>query len=387
MKIQLKNILILLSISTFLVVGNFVFAQSTSQLSECKKLPLQQQRQCLIDYEKKVSSQITSTQKDIKNLQNQLNYIDAQSENVEIKIALTEQEMASINSDIAKTEEEINKAIKDMQSNKNSLSEGLKTYYEYDKQNMVKIVVSGSSLSNIFDEFTYAENIQNSLINQLSKIKENKKNLDAKKATLEIRKKELEESADSLNQEILDMENLKKQRENLLAITKGDEAQYQAIMQKIKQERIMIDAALRPFYVASLSGSTNIVTGGSGGYPYAGQCDQVDPWKFYTCQCTSYAAWRWNSWGYNWTNTQPGYGSAKYWPQIAATLGYATGSSPRVRAIISWPWGNYGHVAIVQNIYSDGSIRISEYNVYPLSYSERTIPPSQYSTATFIYAP
>ncbi len=389
MIIKPKNILITLSIFVigFLFINNFVFGQTTNELEACKKLPPQQQRQCLIDYEKKVSGQINSIQKDIKNLQNQINYIDAQTENTEIKIAISEQEINLTNLEIQKTESEIEQIIRETAKTKNDLAEALKAFYEYDKQNIVKITLTQASLSSVVDEFTYIENIQKQMVSKLNKIKENKKNLEAKKLTLETRKKQLEEQTDSLNREILDMEALKRQRENLLTITQGDEAKYQAIMQKIKQEKTIVDDILRRIYEESLRNSTNIVTGSTGGYPYAGQCDQVDPWLFLTCQCTSYAAWKWNNWGYYWYNTQPGRGSAKYWPEIARTLGYSMGTSPRLRAIISWPWGTYGHVAIVENVYPDGSIRISEYNVYPLIYSERTIPPSAYSAATFIYPP
>jgi surface antigen len=79
--------------------------------------------------------------------------------------------------------------------------------------------------------------------------------------------------------------------------------------------------------------------------------------------------------GKHWINTRPGSGSAYNWPALAGDPqnGYSVSSTPRVGAIISWnrpmyPNDQWGHVAIVEGVNSDGTIDISEYNYL---YSER----------------
>ncbi|MEI8143565.1 MAG: CHAP domain-containing protein [Candidatus Berkelbacteria bacterium] len=58
------------------------------------------------------------------------------------------------------------------------------------------------------------------------------------------------------------------------------------------------------------------------------------------------------------------WGNAKYWLQSAARAGYATGSKPVAGAIYVSTRGWGGHVAYVEEVYGDGSYKISEMNGY-----------------------
>ena len=70
-----------------------------------------------------------------------------------------------------------------------------------------------------------------------------------------------------------------------------------------------------------------------------------------------------------------GRGNANEWPGNARAAGIPTGSQPKVGAIAVWDFGQYGHVAHVDAILSDGRVKISEYNVpaWTGNYSERII--------------
>lgn len=128
---------------------------------------------------------------------------------------------------------------------------------------------------------------------------------------------------------------------------------------------------------------------GGSGYPFGG-IDQPDPWGFLTRECTSYAAWYWNSvLGKDFINTRPGSGSAYNWPALARDQGYSVSSNPRINAIISWQQSAsmpYGHVAIVERVNSDGTIDVSEFNWRPYVYTYRSgVNPSRYGSYSYIY--
>ena len=75
-------------------------------------------------------------------------------------------------------------------------------------------------------------------------------------------------------------------------------------------------------------------------------------------------------------------GNARNWPGSARALGIPTGTAPRVGAAAVWTGGYYGHVGFVEEIYGDGSVRISEYNyVQDGRYDERLN-----NSRLFIYA-
>jgi surface antigen len=98
------------------------------------------------------------------------------------------------------------------------------------------------------------------------------------------------------------------------------------------------------------------------------------PWG----QCTYYVASRRNI---------PWNGDAWMWYGAARASGYATGASPRVGAImVTWESRYYGHVAIVEAVYGDGSYLISEMNYRGLGIvDQRHIIPGQVPLIGFIY--
>jgi surface antigen len=60
------------------------------------------------------------------------------------------------------------------------------------------------------------------------------------------------------------------------------------------------------------------------------------------------------------------------------------GTQPRVGAAASFDFSGFGHVAYVEEVYSNGTIRISEYNfVRDGEYSERIISAS--SVTGYVY--
>jgi len=399
LKIQLDSLTQEMNLCTALPSGQEKIDCINSVIKKMEEVKVE-----LDKYAKEIGARADELQKDIKSLSNQIGYLDAKVEKTEVEIRITQQEIDMLNLDIEKIEEEIKLTEEEIKENENKIEEvrqrladTVKKIYEYDAQNLVKITLTSGTLSDFFNEISYVEGLQKGLADNLAKLKKNKSNLEAKKTTLEDQKaslaekrREVSEKIDSFNKTIAKLDAEKKDKAILLEITKGDEEEYQKLLEKIKKEKTIADAALRELYEMAMKYSTDIRTGGTGGYPYYNQCGQSDPWRFLTCQCTSYAAWKWNMvWEYLWTNTQPGRGHAKYWAaEIAPALGYSTGFSPRERAIVVWTNGTYGHVAIVEAVLQDGSITISEYNFIPLggeSYSQRTIPPSLYANATFIY--
>ncbi len=117
---------------------------------------------------------------------------------------------------------------------------------------------------------------------------------------------------------------------------------------------------------AASSGPDQIPHGGSGYNHF--------PWG----QCTYYVASRRNI---------PWNGNAWQWFGAAQSYGMATGSRPRPGAImVTWESRYYGHVAVVEQVYGDGSYLISEMNYRGLGMvDQRHIIPGQVPLIGFIY--
>lgn len=132
---------------------------------------------------------------------------------------------------------------------------------------------------------------------------------------------------------------------------------------------------------------TNQVAQAATGNPTAGSSDaaasaNVGSGNTYLAgQCTWYVKntlpWVGNNWG-----------NAAQWASSAQAAGFSTGYTPQAGAVAVFQPGmdgadpNYGHVAVVDSVNSDGTINISEANYAGSSYHTRTISPSG---ITFIY--
>jgi surface antigen len=122
----------------------------------------------------------------------------------------------------------------------------------------------------------------------------------------------------------------------------------------------------------------------------------ADPWALFYRECVSYVAWKLSSQGYG-VRGFGGAGHAYQWP--STTSGWRDDAGQRIVTQSSSPSkGNAlvfgagvqgaawtGHVMYVEDVYGDGSIRVSEYNWDGYgSYSERRLQPGEYSGGTFL---
>ena len=187
------------------------------------------------------------------------------------------------------------------------------------------------------------------------------------------------------------------QQQHLLAVTKGTEQGYQNMKNAAETELVALNAERLRLWQEVNGGSNNIDRqpgqkamrnysgllgcGGSGsGYPnhaaglwgsrYGcnyGISNGFDAWGMYNRQCVSYAAWAlWNRFGKHVTSFG-GQGDAKQWPDTAPRLmGAVANNTPAVGSAAVWDYRNpnskYGHVMIVEAIYNDGWIRVSQFN-------------------------
>lgn len=80
-------------------------------------------------------------------------------------------------------------------------------------------------------------------------------------------------------------------------------------------------------------------------------------------------------------------GNAVSWRDLAISAGFPVGSTPRQGAVVWFPnIGGYGHVAFVEEVRPNGSLRISEMNFAGWGVrSERTFSASEASSYRYIY--
>ncbi|HFI0632842.1 TPA: SH3 domain-containing protein [Streptococcus suis] len=101
---------------------------------------------------------------------------------------------------------------------------------------------------------------------------------------------------------------------------------------------------------------------------------QVDPWGYYTRQCTSFVAFRLNK--VNGFTVAASYGNADQWGYRARQNGYRVDMNPTLGSVA---WWNTMHVAWVTAVDGD-RVEIEEYNFnYTTNYNRRWIPKNSVS--------
>ncbi|KAJ2522817.1 hypothetical protein GGI11_001624 [Coemansia sp. RSA 2049] len=113
-------------------------------------------------------------------------------------------------------------------------------------------------------------------------------------------------------------------------------------------------------------------------YRYKGQCDEVDPWNYYICQCVSFVAQRINERKrIYFTNRYKGnaWGNANTWVDAArASPGVTVSQVPRPGCIAQHSRSKLGHVAWVHAVdYKRKTVTIEQYNVVPHMYSRDVV--------------
>ena len=128
---------------------------------------------------------------------------------------------------------------------------------------------------------------------------------------------------------------------------------------------------------------THAVSGPATSYPYE-STTRLGPWGFTTRHAGDYVAWRFYERDVTFSATMAGprasagrFGDPATWATHAAGIGFRVDTVPGAGAIAQWSAGEQGaggagHVAYVERVNADGSVKVSEFDwSVPNGYSQR----------------
>lgn len=319
-------------------------------------------------------------------LQNALNQISADRAKIQAEISLKQVEHDQLVADIEATEKRI-------EENKRTTGDLIVRSSVSDEVPLIVRIASSENLADYIDGEASRNSVRDSIVR---KTEESEK----LKIQLEQKRDEVKKVLDDQKFKRDELASKESQQQKLIDDAKNSEEGYQALIRdsqsQINEFKRMQEEIIR-LRAQGVGGGTYITTGGSGGYPWAGvgypcwSASCADPWGLYYRECVSYVAWRLSAAGKG-VRHFGGRGHAFQWPSTVS--GYTQQSrSPSAGAALVFPAGVQGaawtgHVMYVEQIYGDGSIRISEYNWDGRgSYSERKLTPGEYAGGIFINFP
>lgn len=339
-------------------------------------------RQDIAAYE----AQVNALRAQADTLQNTVNQINLEKMAIQAQIDLNQQKYDQLVANIAETEKKI-------QDNRDALGETIANLYVDGQISPIEMLASSNNVSDYLDKQEYRNSVRDELLSTIGEIKELKAQLEAQKA--EVGK-------------VLDEQKFKRDelaskeavQQKLLNDTKGDANAYTRMINSTQAQIKEQQAAQQAAYAEARRQWQGgyIVIGSTGGYPWAGapypcwNYSCIDPWQLYYRECVSYVAWKLNNEGYG-VRGFGGAGNAYEWPNTTRSYtSQSTGVPHEGDAVVIRPGtqgiGWTGHVMFVENVNSDGSINISEYNFAgPGQYSQRRITQSSYANYVFISFP
>lgn len=233
---KFKRLKILLPFLVLFFLFHFSFAQEP--LTEKEKLEIQL---------KKIEKEISDLEKEIskiarqkKSLGNEIFLLQRKIKSLELEIQKTNLYIENLSSQILKTENSISKTENEINDIKREIKVILREVAKEEQKSFIELLLSKSSLSDFFDDLLYLKIMSQKKDESLAKMKELKNVLGKTKAVLEDEKEEMENLAKIKELQKQESERLKKAKDELLAITKGKESEYQKILKEKQKEAAKI---------------------------------------------------------------------------------------------------------------------------------------------------
>lgn len=216
---------------------------------------IQQKEQEIKELEQKAAEykeELKNAQEKKDTLQNQLSIIESRIRKLRNDIYITSAKIDNASLKIEELSLDIDEKENEIDKKKDSIAEMIRALYEYDQESLLEIVLMKESFSDFLNQVRYIELLQENVHRDLLLLQELKRGLEEQKTAVEYQRNQLYVLNNQLygQKQIVDSE--KKEKDYLLIKTKGEEKQYQSLLdevlrqqQEIQQEIFELEDKLR----------------------------------------------------------------------------------------------------------------------------------------------
>jgi len=233
------NIGISIIISLLLLIASSVKADTIDQL----QAKIDAANENRIQLEKEIAgyqSQLKVIGDQATTLQNNIKSLDVSTNKITTEVKLTVTNINKTTYTIEDTTLQIQDKEKKISKGNQAIAEGLKQINETDSQSVWEMILSNNDMTTFWNDMEEIIQVQSKIGDQVATIKDIKASLEQAKASLEQKKKELEDYTAELNDKKQILQSTKKEKSNLLSVTKNTEANYQ----KILKDKLALKEAL-----------------------------------------------------------------------------------------------------------------------------------------------
>jgi len=193
---------------------------------------------------KTISSKLITTGAEKKTLNNELAKIETTRKKLLAELALTSKKIEQASQNIVALQSDIVVKVRDIDQNKVSIAEAVRNLRQKETNNLLEVLLGSTLLSDFITQAENLDKLQASLDEQVQALKQNKEVLEVKKTAKETEKKTLSGLKDQLSGQKLVVEETKKEKNDLLAVTKNKESNYQKLLADNLQRKKEVEAEI-----------------------------------------------------------------------------------------------------------------------------------------------
>jgi peptidoglycan hydrolase CwlO-like protein len=179
---------------------------------------------------------------DLKNkqqdtLQNQLQAIDRDQAKNKSELQKTQADVENFAAQIDSLERDIAEKEKYMNTQKVILSGLVQSYYEYDQQGMLDVVLTDKSFSDLVNQSDYIEQSGMRVNEVLAEIISTRDELKKSQSLLMTKKDDLEKAQQNLIDKNYNLQSSEQQKQSLMDKTQGEEEKYKQLLAHVEEQQ------------------------------------------------------------------------------------------------------------------------------------------------------
>jgi peptidoglycan hydrolase CwlO-like protein len=235
-KLKIKMIILTLLMGVLAFYnGKVIFAVST----DCSNLDGDEKTKCE-ELEKKAKvyeDLIKLKDKQQDTLAAQVDMINAEQMTNQEQVKRFQMEVQSLTDQISLLEDDIGEKEEILFSERQILSGMIQSYYEYDQQGVLKVMMLDDGISEVARQSDYMEQSGMKLTDMLSEIKKVRDDLFSKQNELKSKKEKSETLRENLLDRNFDLQVTESKKQSLLIETQGEEEKYRDLLARVEEQK------------------------------------------------------------------------------------------------------------------------------------------------------
>lgn len=218
------------SLSLLAPTSNEIYAAGNDKERAALEAQLKDLESQIAEYE----STISRYQQQGSTLKSEINRLNSNIAKLNLQIKAAQLTIAQLDDGIQQTQSEIGDTENEISMHKEAITSLLKSIYENETESTVQVLLANPKLSDFFGNLNNSALVGDSLRVELQKVVALRLNLMDKKETLALQKSDTETLKAYQASQKDAIQSTKSEKDQLLAVTKGQESKYQQLLTTTK---------------------------------------------------------------------------------------------------------------------------------------------------------